>query len=602
MLLTLFPLLSLFASCFLLMLGFGLIGTLFPVRMSIEGFSTDTVGMVLSMYAVGMLLGGNYSRALITRVGHIRIFAASAAVAAISILLSSLAVNEWIWGFTRMLMGFCIACSFAAIDGWLSDEASEETRGRILATSQIVVMAGLFGGQFLLNSGPAQETTLFIIAGTLLCTALLPLVMSKRSGPVVHEMTGMSYRSLIQASPLGVISCFFSGLLYSATMNMLPLFAKDYGIEGFELSVFMASAVLGAFILQLPVGILSDRFDRRKVIVALLVVSFVTTLLVPISAHSEQFKLMMVVTGVATGIFTCLYPMSISETFDRIRRSEMASAMGGLLSIYALGSIFGPLVSSMVMKHLGDDHLFSFLAVAEVLLLLFVIYRMTVRAPLASDDQETFVFQQPTVASALVELDPRTHFELSDSPSSLEAQVAITIAESSPSAAVRMAIEIAQTSPDKAGQICAALAQVDDIDVARLYTAITKAAPDLSLEIAEALAGNAPEESTELINWLVEHQPGKLADIVAELAEQYPAEVIEIDDSIRPADVEAYEETATELVTHFAENQPEQAIEVAAAVIENLPEVASEMVDILHDADQVDDQISTLISDRPETT
>lgn len=326
------------------MLGFGLIGILLPVRMGMEGMSTDTIGLVLSMYAVGMLLGGLYCRNLIVRVGHIRIFSASAAVGAISILACSLTMNEWVWGGMRMLMGFCIACAFAVIDGWLSEAATVNTRGRILATSQVVVMAALFCGQFLLNLATPSSQTLFIIAGMLLCLALIPLTMSRHAGPVMHEVHSMSLLQLFKLSPLGVVIGFFGGLLYGAMLNMLPLFAGSYDITGFELTLYMASAILGAFLLQFPVGMLSDHFDRRTVLFYLLLINIAATLTIPFSAHSELLYVMMLTTAISTGIFSCLYPMSISETFDKVQRSEMAAAMGGLLSIYALGSILGPSV------------------------------------------------------------------------------------------------------------------------------------------------------------------------------------------------------------------------------------------------------------------
>jgi len=584
------------------MAGFGLIGILLPVRMGLEGMSTDLIGLILSMYAVGMLLGGLYSRKLIVRVGHIRIFSASAALSAIAILACSLTMNEWVWGAMRMLMGFCIACAFAVIDGWLSDAASDNTRGRILATSQVVVMGALFIGQFLLNLAPPSSQDLFIIAGILLCFALMPLIMSKRAGPVVHDTKGMSFARLLIASPLGVVSCFFGGLLYGAMLNMLPVFAGHYGIEGFKLSLYMASAVLGAFLLQFPVGMLSDRFDRRSVLFGLLICNIIATLAVPFGAHNNWFYLMMITTGIATGIFSCLYPMSISETFDKVQKSEMAAAMGGLLSIYALGSIIGPLSSSIAMKHLGNDALFSFLAIAEVLLLVFVIYRMKSRPALPVEEQESFVMQQPSVVTAHFELDPRIYEDDPDEHLSLEAQVAVTIAESSPAAAVNMVKELASSSPEKAAELCAALAQVEDVDISRLYRSITKIAPDLSLEIAEALTSSAPEQASELVTWLAESHPEKLADIVAELAKHLPQPAFDnaSEETMRPADREAMQESAAELVSHFAEHQPDQAVDIAAAVIEAVPEVASDIVDILHDADQIDDELSSDIDDKPE--
>lgn len=603
MIVTLLPLIALLVSCFVLMLGFGLIGILLPVRLGLEGMAADRIGLILSMYAVGMLLGGLYSRRLIVRVGHIRVFSASAALSAVAILACSLSMSEWLWGLMRMLMGFCIACAFAVIDGWLSEAASGKTRGKVLAINQVVVMGALFAGQFLLNAAPPTGQNLFILAGILLCLALLPLILSRQSGPHVSETQGMSFVQLLHISPLGVVGCFFGGMLYGGLLNMLPVFAGHYQITGFELSLYMACAILGAFVLQFPVGMLSDRLDRRSLLFTLLVINVAFTLLVPFSAQQGSFTLLLLATGVITGVFSCLYPMSISETFDRVPSSKIAAAMGGLLSIYALGSILGPLASSIAMQRLGHDALFGFLAVSQVLLLGFILYRMRARQALPIQEQESFVIQQPSVATAFYELDPRLHLEDEEEPLSLEAQVAVTIAESSPAAAVSMAKEIALSSPEKAAELCAALAHVDDIDVARLYRSITRVAPDLSLEIADALTSSAPEEAAELVSWLARTQPHKLADMVAALARQLsdnadaPASV-QADEGMRPADREALQESATELVSHFAEHQPEQAIEIAAAVVETLPEVASDVVDILHDADQVDDQ--QLISDLDE--
>ncbi len=599
MIITILPLISLFVSCFILMLGFGLIGILLPVRMGLEGLNTDTIGLVLSMYAVGMLLGGLYCRKLIMRVGHIRIFSASAALGAISILVCSLTMNEIVWGAMRMLMGFCIACSFAVIDGWLSDASSEKTRGRILATSQVVVMAAIFSGQFMLNIAPPTEPTLFIICGILLCLALMPLIMSRRPGPAVQDMKGMSFARLFSCSPLGVVCCFFGGIMYGGMLNMLPVYASHNGINGFELSLYMAIAILGAFVLQFPVGMLSDRYDRRTVLFFMLIVNLVATAATPFSVHYDFAFLMMLTTAISTGLFSCLYPMSISETLDKVQRSEMAAAMGGLLSIYACGSILGPSTSSIAMKWLGDDALFGFLFVSEALLLIFVLYRMRAREALPLKNQESFIMQPAVVSMTTPEIDPRVYHTGDDTPVSLEAKVAVSIAESSPGAAVNMAKEIAQTSPDKAAELCAALAQVEQIDIARLFTSITRTAPELSLEIAEALTSNSQETTTELIRWLADNEPAKLAELVSSLASQLPKATINPTEEIRPADLGAYKEAASELVSHFAEHQPEQAVDIAAAVVEQLPETASEIVDILQSTDEVTQDLSSHINSKP---
>lgn len=604
MVVTLIPLISLFVSCFITMMGFGLIGLVLPVRMGWAGLDTSTIGLVLAMYAVGMLIGGIYSRKLIARVGHIRMFAACASLGAISVLAFSLTDNTWMWALFRTIIGFCSACTFAAIDGWLSDEASDTNRGKILAMSQITVMSAMFVSQFMINLAPIDQPTLFVISGILFCSGLIPLVMSRRKGPEVHETTSMSLLTLFNKSPLGVISCFSSGLLYGALMNMLPLFAAHQEITGFMLSLFMAAAVMGSFVLQFPIGILSDRFDRRTVIFFLIILNMVATAFIPLAAKYQLETFMMVTTGIANGIFTCLYPLSISETFDRIQKSDMAAAMGGLLIVYALGNIVGPLGASYVMQHFGDIALFGFLIFTQLALLGFVVYRMRAREALPIDVQESFVMHTEA-GSALYDLDPRIPQDDAQTPDNLETQVAATIAEQSPAAAVRMAIEIAQTAPEKAAELCTRLAQTDDIEVGRLYSAIVHAAPELSQDIADALASNAPEQTAELVAWLSDHRPEKLQDIVMAIANQYPQEEDEtIDDELdipdqdeeleeepmRPADLEAYQESAAELVAHYVENHPQDAVKIAAAVVENVPEAASDIVEILHDAEQIDNQ------------
>lgn len=600
MIVTLLPLISLFVSCFITMMGFGLIGIVLPVRMSWAGFDTSTVGLILSMYAVGMMFGGIYSRKLIARVGHIRMFAACASLGAISVLSFTLSNNEWLWGLMRMIIGFCSACTFAVIDGWLSDEASENNRSQILAFSQITVMAAMFVSQFMLNLAPINQPTLFIIAGMLFCAGLIPLVMSRRSGPSIQETTSMSLWTLFGKSPLGVVSCFASGIFYSALMNLLPLFAAHQHMNGFMLSLFMASAVMGAFVLQFPIGMLSDRFDRRTILFYLMIINIIATGLIPFAAHLHLEVFMMVATGITNGVFCCMYPMSISETFDRIQKTDMAAAMGGLLIVYALGSVVGPLSASYFMTQFGDNTLFIFLAISQLLLIGFIIYRMRAREALPIESQESFVMQTE-VGSALFDLDPRIPVNDSETPDNLETQVAATIAENSPAAAVRMAIEIAQTAPEKAAQLCARLAQIDDIEVGRLYTAIVQAAPDLSQDIADALASSAPEQTAELVAWMSDHHPDKLQDIVLAIAREYPTDLEEQEErpedeelesfdtseEMRPADLEAYQESAAELVSHYVENHPDQAVNIAAAVIENVPEAASDIVEMLNESEQI---------------
>lgn len=406
---TFISLFSLFLSCFFLLLGTGLINVLLPVRMGLDGISTETIGLVLSLYFVGLLFGSLYCTSLIKRAGHIRMFAGCVSLGSLSILICSLYADPILWGAMRIVMGFCIACSFTAMESWLSDSSSKETRGQVLAIHNAVMLAGLFGGQFFMNVTDPQDDALFVIAGILLCAAVIPMVLSRHAGPVIENVTSMSLRLLYRRSPLGVVSCLVSGMIYSAIFSLLPIFAKEYDIIGFQLSLYMGTAILGAFILQFPVGYLSDRFDRRTVLLVLLIISAAADIAVTVLASLRIEWAVFLVTAVTSGIIACTYPMSITEAFDKLRQREMVSAMGSMILAFAIGGIIGPYSASLVMDSFGGVALFYFLAVIQLLLACFVIFRMIARQALPTDKQEHFVMQG-TAASSAVILDPRTAY------------------------------------------------------------------------------------------------------------------------------------------------------------------------------------------------
>ncbi|MBL4822130.1 MAG: MFS transporter [Colwellia sp.] len=403
---TFISLFSLFLSCFILLLGNGLINVLLPVRMGLDGISTEVIGLVLSLYFVGLLFGSLYCTSLIKRTGHIRLFAGCVSLGAVSILICSLYAEPILWGAMRIVMGFCIACAFTAMESWLSDSSSKETRGQVLAIHNAVMLAGLFGGQFFMNVTSPQDNALFVIAGILLCAAVIPMVLSRHAGPVIEEVTPMPLRLLYRRSPLGVVSCLVSGMIYSAVFSLLPIFAKEYDIIGVQLSLYMGVAILGAFIFQFPVGYLSDRFDRRTVLLVLLIISAAADIAVAVLASLRIEWAVFIATAVTSGIIACTYPLSITEAFDKLRQSEMISAMGSMILAFAIGGIIGPYSASLFMDSYGGVALFYFLAVVQLLLACFVIFRMIIRQALPIDEQEHFVMQGTAASSAIV-LDPR---------------------------------------------------------------------------------------------------------------------------------------------------------------------------------------------------
>ena len=606
---TLKPFILLLTSGFLLMLGYGLSNILLPVRMQNDGVSLNNMGLVLSMLSVGFLLGAYYSRTLLQRVGHIRIFAMCGSLTSVAILLSGLYPEPLMLAGMRVVTGFCIACTNATLDSWLSHSATEKNRGRILSINQMMIMTALFSGQFLLNVAPIDDITLFVLCGILFSLSITPIVISKQKGPQIDNSQPMSLMTVFKLSPLGVVSSFYCGILYAGLMNMLPIFASKNGITGLDLSIFMGSAISGAIILQFPIAYLSDHFDRRKVMLFMVATLILLCLSVPLLMSVDMFKLTLLSIALITGLVACLYPMSMSETFDTVLKEQILAAMSSLLLIYALGSILGPYLASVVMDVFGSSALFNFMNVVALTLLLFISIRMKLQQALPLDEQESFIMQTPSgVVSAL---DPRTQYAEAQFEATPEVEVAISLANKNPSAAVNMVKAIVLRDPKNASNLAAALSTIEAIDIGKLYAAITSAAPQMSIHIAQALTNASPDKADQLVEWITSEYPDQFTNIVVaianampdngidlmelaaeNMAEEYPSELLEMTEeymsnfsdsleAMRPVDRAAAvsENTATELYNRLSDVSPEQSEELAFTVSESLPESSNDVAE-----------------------
>jgi len=606
---TLKPFMLLLTSGFLLMLGYGLSNILLPVRMQNDGISLNNMGLVLSMLSVGFLLGAYYSRTLLQRVGHIRIFAMCGSLTSVAILLSGLFPEPLMLAGMRVITGFCIACTNATLDSWLSHSATEKNRGRILSINQMMIMTALFSGQFLLNIAPIDDITLFVLCGILFSLSITPIVISKQKGPQIDDNQSMSLMTVFKLSPLGVVSSFYCGILYAGLMNMLPIFAGQNGITGLDLSIFMGSAISGAIILQFPIAYLSDHFDRRKVMLFMVATLILLCLSVPLLMSIDMFKLTLLAIALITGLVACLYPMSMSETFDTVLKEQILAAMSSLLLIYALGSILGPYLASVMMDAFGSSALFSFMNIVALTLLFFISIHMKLQQALPLDEQESFIMQTPSgVVSAL---DPRTQYAEAQFEETAEVEVAISLANKNPAAAVNMVKALVLRDPKNASNLAAALSTIETIDIGKLYAAITSAAPQMSIHIAQALTNASPDKADQLVEWLTSEYPDDFTNIVVaianampdngidlmelaaeNMAEDYPSELLEMTEeymtnfsdsleAMRPVDRAAAvsENTATELYNRLSEVSPEQSEELAFTVSESLPESSNNVAE-----------------------
>lgn len=253
----------------ILMLGAGLQATLLGVRATLEGFSTFVTGAVLTAYYVGYIAGSLAAPTLVQRVGHIRVFAALTATAAASILVQSVFVGPWEWALLRGISGVCFACIYVVAESWLNDRADRRSRGTLLASYMIVIYAALGAGQFFLNLADPRGHELFLLIGVLISVAVVPMALTAQRAPEFALPRRVTFRELLEISPLGTVGRLLLGIRDGHFFRGRTVYAVRSGLDTGDVATFMALGVLPAIVLQLPLGRLSDRLDRRTVLIAM---------------------------------------------------------------------------------------------------------------------------------------------------------------------------------------------------------------------------------------------------------------------------------------------------------------------------------------------
>lgn len=357
------------------MLGDGLQGTLLAVRADIEGFSTTQTGLIMSTFYVGFLFGSIMTPRITSRVGHIRVFAAFAAISSAAILVHSIFVTIPVWIAMRLVSGFCFAGLYIVAESWLNDRASNETRGKLLAIYMVVTYVGVGAGQLLLNLADPQQFQLFILTSVLISIAVVPLLLSAGSPPTFHDSVRIGLLELLRLTPLGIVSIFTVGLVTATFFALAPVYAQRIGLDVQQISFYMAAAFVGTVVCQGPIGILSDRFDRRLILtITTLLTAGAAMVCIPTASYTFTFQLAVI--GLFGGLAFPLYSVCIAYINDRLEPQQMIAASGAMVLVSGLGAIVGPVLVAMMMDWLGDQALFWSIAGLHGVTGLFAIFRM----------------------------------------------------------------------------------------------------------------------------------------------------------------------------------------------------------------------------------
>ena len=385
----------------LIMLGNGMHFTLIGLRGGIEGFSSTELAIVTSGYFLGFLSGARLTPLMIQRVGHVRVFAALGSFMSAALIALPLLTEPWAWTVLRVLVGFCMSGIYVAAESWLNAAATNETRGKVLSAYMIAQTLGIIGAQGLLTLGDAGTSVLFICASILVSVSFAPILLSAAAVPAVEVARPMPLRHLFRGSPLGTVGIFLLGGVYATQSGMGAVFGTQIGLTATQISLFVAMLFAGALVLQYPIGWLSDRMDRRKLIFGLAVMGAASCGLGWVTGGG--LWPLMVAAFLAGGVTTPLYALLLAYTNDSLPASDMPAASGGLVFTFGLGAIAGPLVAGWAMQRLVPEAFWLVLGITFLAIAVYALYRMTQRAIAPVDETESYLNVLPTASPVAVE-------------------------------------------------------------------------------------------------------------------------------------------------------------------------------------------------------
>ena len=371
-------LVALFASAGILIAGNTLLVTMIAIRSRAEGYGDAYIGLIGTLYFLGYLVGAIANPRLIQRAGHIRVFAAMAAIAATSVLVMLLFVDPWVWMVARVVTGFAYCGCLMSVESWINSTASNDNRGRILSTYRMVDLGANTLGQFLLPVIGVQGFQIFVIIGMFFALALIPVSLSTAGNPAIPPRARVKTGLVWTVSPVAAATCLTIGLTNGAFRTVGPVYAQSVGLGVEDIALFISLWIIGGAVFQFPLGIASDRFDRRRVMVAASIGAGVASLFI---SQATESWMILVGAFVFGGFGLPLYSLASAHANDHAKSGQHVDLAAGLFVFFTSGAVIGPLLASLIIAQLGPGWFFVYTAILHFALIGFVLFRMLKRAP-----------------------------------------------------------------------------------------------------------------------------------------------------------------------------------------------------------------------------
>ncbi|MGF1551512.1 MAG: MFS transporter [Paracoccaceae bacterium] len=388
----------LLVGMFLLQIGNGLQSTVLGIRGGLEGFDATTMGVVMSGYFVGFLFGAQATPAMLRRVGHVRTFAALVSLLSAALIVYAAAVHPVAWTAMRVLAGFCFSGIYVVAESWLNNQSTNATRGKALSIYLVCQTVGIVLAQAIVPFGDPQGYDLFVLMTVAVSLACAPILLTASPAPVHERSRTLSIRDLFRISPLGAVGMMLVGAICAGMFGMSAGWGSQRGLDAATISLVVSAIFVGSAVMQFPIGYVSDRVDRRGLIVIVTFVGAGGALVMTLSGSS--------VIGIVAGAFVVggmanpLYSLLIAHTNDFMELDDMAAAAGGLMLLNGVGSAATPFAIGWLMTLAGPAAFPIFLAVAFAMIGVYGLYRATVRPATPADETLPYTAVAPTTSTA----------------------------------------------------------------------------------------------------------------------------------------------------------------------------------------------------------
>lgn len=384
------PIMPLLLAAAILLAGNGVLGTLIALRSNLQGFDTDLVGLMGACYFVGFFVASFNAAGLIRSFGHVRVFAALAAIGAVAPLIMAMLPNAYGWMAIRFISGFCFAALLMVIESWINESSKNTDRGRVLSIYRVVDLMSVTGTQFLIPIVGEGGYQIFSVVSMMYCLSLVPIALSNRSKPKPPDNLKFELGAIWKISPLACLTALAIGLTNSAFRLIGPIYGIEIGLDTQAIVIFMAMGIIGGAALQYPLGYLSDKLGRRKTVLIATVGAMLAGLF--LSQQSGDSALMVFVGAFAFGAFALpLYSLSAAHANDRAEPGQFVLISASLTFFFSVGAVIGPYAASLVIYYYGPAAFFVYTCSVHGTLALIAMARIKRRASVPAEQRSKYV-------------------------------------------------------------------------------------------------------------------------------------------------------------------------------------------------------------------